>query len=100
MPGLLISSKRMVVSESVTALIIFFRMDTKSSLSSIFPLGSDLDIFLLGSARDMIRVPTEPNCALGMTKTSPNRLLNRWTRSRVNSKCCTWSSPTGTICAS
>ena len=38
--------------------------------------------------------------ASGSVKVSPNRLLNRFARSRVSSTCCRWSSPTGTPVAS
>ena len=88
------------ISESVTADIIFFLMTWMSSFKKTSPLGSDFDILTVGFDKDIIRAPTFVTTAFGIVKISPNRLLNRLHKSRVNSTCWVWSSPTGTIVAS
>ena len=59
--------------------------------------GSDLLIFLAPSRSDMTRVasPKMSGSVSGKTST-PTSLLNFWAMSRVSSRCCFWSSPTGT----
>lgn len=44
--------------------------------------------------RYKLQIPV--NIVFGIGKTSPNLLLNIRANSCANSKCCTWSSPTGT----
>ena len=61
--------------------------------------GSDLDILAAGSWSDMIRAPVLGMIGSGRGNSSPKRALKRSARSRVSSRCCFWSSPTGTASA-
>ena len=69
--------------------------------------GSDFDIFLVPSRRLMTRVAgpmitgsgcgkNRPSSKPAALMASPKSLLNFWAMSRVSSRCCFWSSPTGT----
>ena len=60
--------------------------------------GSDLLIFLVPSRRLMTRVasPKISGSVSGKKSGAPKSLLNFWAMSRVSSRCCFWSSPTGT----
>ena len=51
--------------------------------------------FDAGSASDMIRAPL-PRIGSGSANVSPKRALNLRAIRRESSRCCTWSSPTGT----
>ena len=84
--------------ESVTALRTFFAMASGGSRTAIVPCGesADFDIFASGNCRSMILAPTGGMVAWGITNVSPYRELNRCAMSRVSSRCCRWSSPTGT----
>mmetsp|Transcript_29711 Transcript_29711/g.63635 ORF Transcript_29711/g.63635 Transcript_29711/m.63635 type:complete len:218 (+) Transcript_29711:93-746(+) len=102
--------------ESVLHRLILSRMVLGSSRTLIREVseGSLLDILEVPSVRLMTRDPSLRMMASGSTKTGrdgipaalhrflywfplQNMSLNRRTISRVNSKCCLWSSPTGTF---
>ena len=87
---------------SVTAERIFFAIRVGSSLSSTMPFSVELEplIFDVGSWRSMILADSLRMYASGTESTSPNRAFIRSARSRVISRCCRWSSPTGTNAAS
>ena len=80
-----------IVFESVTMPMIFFFAET--SKSSIV-LWYDLDIFCPSVPGIVATVPGM--YASGSLKISPKALLNFCARSRVTSRCCFWSFPTGT----
>ena len=71
MPGLFSTSYFTSQPESVTADIIFLRITAGSSFKKTSPFGSDLDIFTVGSDKDIMRFPTFLNSAFGIVKTSP-----------------------------
>ena len=59
--------------------------------------GSDLDIFLVPSRSDMTRVASPRIIGSGSGNSSTaKRRLNEPAMSRASSRCCFWSSPTGT----
>ena len=62
---------------------------------------SDFDIFFVPSRSDMMRVagPCVIGSGMGKKSATPKSLLNLMAMSRVSSRCCFWSSPTGTCVA-
>mmetsp|Transcript_19196 Transcript_19196/g.44463 ORF Transcript_19196/g.44463 Transcript_19196/m.44463 type:complete len:207 (+) Transcript_19196:93-713(+) len=109
-------SHSMPSKESVLHRLILSRMVLGSSRTLIREpsAGSLLDILEVPSVRLMTRAPSLRIMASGSTKTGrdgtpaalqrflywfplQNKSLNRRTTSRVNSRCCLWSSPTGTL---
>ena len=62
------------------------------------PCGEDDDLLILavGSCRSLIFATPGRMYGPGTVNTRPNLWLNRCARSRVSSRCCRWSSPTGT----
>ena len=105
-------------SGSVLAFLIFLEIVSASSVRLMRERseGSDFDIFFDPSRRLMMRAAGPPitGSVIGKkpsTVSSPTfistptpssamrpekSLLNFWAMSRVNSRCCFWSSPTGT----
>ena len=86
-------------SGSVFALRILSATVSASSVRLIRDMsdGSDFDIFLVPSRSDITRVAAPPITGSGRGKKStPKSLLNFAAMSRVSSRCCFWSSPTGT----
>ena len=61
-------------------------------------LSSDLDIFLVPSRKLITRVavPMITGSGWGKKSGTPKSLLNLAAMSRASSRCCFWSSPTGT----
>ena len=57
---------------------------------------TDFDILIVGSCKSVIFAVSRTMYAEGTVNVLPNRVLNRCARSRVSSRCCRWSSPTGT----
>ena len=86
---------------SVTADRIFLADLAGSSSSSMMPFGdeADLDIFAVGSCRSVIFAVSLRMYGSGTVSVGPERVLKRWARSRVSSRCWRWSSPTGTASA-
>jgi hypothetical protein len=68
------------------------------SVSQIVPSddATDLDIFLCGSCKSIIRAPSGAIAGSGILNVGPKRALKREARLCVSSRCCFWSSPTGT----
>ena len=97
-PGLAASSARMLPSVSVTARAIFRRIASGSSSTSMMPATDEDDLLILavGSCRSVIFATSRMMYAAGTVNVSPYRWLNRMARSRLSSRCCRWSSPTGT----
>jgi hypothetical protein len=64
----------------------------------MMPFGedADFDIFAVGSCRSVIFAVSRTMYGDGTVNVGPYRVLNRCARSRVSSRCCRWSSPTGT----
>ena len=93
-----VSSKRISVPESVTARLNLRRIVSASSMSVMLPwtFSSDFDIFFDGSSSAIIFAPTFGMKASGSRNVSSKSRLKRSAMSRVNSKCCFWSWPTGT----
>ncbi len=60
---------------------------------------ADFDIFAVGSCRSVIFAVSLMMCGAGTVNVCPYRWLKRCARSRVSSRCCRWSSPTGTASA-
>jgi len=58
----------------------------------------DLDILRVGSFNAMIRGALVI-LGWGSGNVGPNWLLKRRAKTRVTSRCCNWSSPTGTVSA-
>ena len=56
----------------------------------------DLLILLVGSCRSVILETAGRMYGAGTVNVSPKRWLNRWARFLDSSRCCRWSSPTGT----
>ncbi len=87
---------------SVVAFWILRRIVSASSVMFIreYSEGSDLLIFAVPSRSDMTRVagPKISGSGIG-NKSTPKSPLNFWAMSRANSRCCFWSSPTGTCVA-
>jgi len=67
----------------------------------MMPCGEEADllILLVGSCRSVILATVGRMYGSGLTNVSPNRWLNRCARFRDSSRCCRWSSPTGTSSA-
>ncbi len=86
---------------SVTAERIFLAERAGSSSSSMMPPGDeeDFDIFEVGSCRSTIFAVSLMMCGAGTVNVCPKVELKRCARSRVSSRCCRWSSPTGTASA-
>ncbi len=63
--------------------------------------GSDFDIFLEPSRNDITRVasPSISGSGRGKKSGAPKSRLNLAAMSRASSRCCFWSSPTGTAVA-
>ncbi len=59
----------------------------------------DLDILAVGSCRSVILAVSRMMYGAGTVNVLPYCVLKRWARSRVSSRCCRWSSPTGTASA-
>ena len=60
--------------------------------------GADLDILALGSRSDKTRLEGTTR-VWGRGKVGEKVVLYVWMRSRASSRCCVWSSPTGTCVA-
>ena len=71
-----------------------------SSSIRMTPLGDSAGLGHLGGrVLQVVDLGASPSgsMASGTMNVSPKRVLNRWARSRVSSRCWRWSSPTGTI---
>src|ERR1700754_2325649 len=88
-PGLVSGLKWISRPVSVTAERIFFADLAGSSSRSMIPAGddADLDIFAVGSCRSVIFAVSLGMKADGTANVAPYRVLNRWARSRVSSRC-------------
>jgi hypothetical protein len=74
----------------------FFSIVLGGSSRKTQPVGRLLLILAPGSCRSRTLPVSFTMYGCGTVKVSPYRVLNRIARSRVSSRCCRWSSPTGT----